>query len=270
MKSNSPTLDRATPHIAVLAAFEYEAALVRRCIRPQQRQDAAVGALWHGTFNGRPITLLRCGIGPERAQQAAVWLASTFTLQGLINIGFVGGLQPDLHTGDAVLAQHIQGCAVPSNHLSATFTDSISPSPTLFNAAAQAAISPTFAVHHGVLLSTNAIVAEATQKQRLGHLSNALAVDMEAHCIARVAIQQQVPFVSLKTVFDACDDDISLPFIQCTQPNGTVKLRRLVSTLVRHPVLVPHLRQQWRKAKTAGQRLEDWLARFLTLMSLET
>lgn len=252
--------------LAVLTALEYETALARRCIRLQGQQDTPVGTLWHGSVCGRSVILLRCGMGAERAQQAAAWIANTYLLQGMISIGFAGGLQPDLDTGDAVLAQHIQAYTAPSGNFPAIFSDPITPTPHLLHIAAKAAALPTSTVYHGALLSADSVVAAATQKQRLGQLSNALAVDMEAHSIAQVAIRHQLSFVSLKTVFDTYHDDLSLHLTQCTRPTGTVRLASLASTVLRHPSLMTRLPQLKRKAKTAGQRLENWLYQFLMLV----
>lgn len=257
-------------HLAVVAAYEYEAALARRCVQLQGRQITTVGPLWHGAVGSRLIIVLRCGMGPERARQAAVWLTDNYPLQGLISIGFAGGLQPDLHTGDAVLAQHIQAYDAPSGNLPAAFSDPITPTPCLLHVAARAACPPPSTVYRGALISAKTVVAGARQKQHLGRLSNALAVDMEAHSIGRVAIQRRLPFVSLKTVFDTYDEDISLSLTQCTTPTGTLKPAALVSALLFHPTLIAHLPRLRHKAKTAAQHLENWLLRFLTIISHES
>lgn len=255
--------------LAVLTALEYETAIARRCIQPRGQQATPAGALWHGSVCGLSIILCRCGMGAERARQATAWLADTYRLQGMISIGFAGGLQPDLCTGDAVLAQHIRAYTAPSGNAPAIFSDPITPTPHLLHVAAQAASLPTAAVYHGALLSADGVIASATQKQHLGQLSNALAVDMEAHSIAQAAIRRQLPFVSLKTVFDTYHDDLSLPLTQCTRPTGTLRLASLASAVLRHPSLLSHLPQLKRNANTAGQRLENWLYRFLMLICNE-
>ena len=251
--------------LAVLTAYDYEAALVRRCIQAQGRQTTPVGVLWQGARSHCQIVLLRCGMGPNRARQAATWLAASYRLQGMISVGFAGGLQPELHTGDAVLAQQIQACSSPSMHAPVTFTAPMTPDPSLLHLAEQAATATTFAFYGGALLSVDAVITEVTLKQHLGQLSGALAIDMEAYSIARIAEQQQLPFVSLKTVFDAHDDSLPLSITQCAASDGTLCANSLVYTLLRHPTQVAHLPRLRQKAKTAGQHLGDWLQQFLTL-----
>jgi nucleoside phosphorylase len=142
----------------------------------------------------------------------------------------------------------------------------MTPTPHLLHLADQAATPATYPLHHGVLLSVDDVITQATLKQHLGQLSGALAVDMEAHSIARIATQQQLPFVSLKTVFDACDDDLPASITQCAAPDGALHPARLIYTLLRHPAQFTYLPRWRRKAKTAGQHLGNWLYRFLTLL----
>ena len=154
--------------LAVLTAFDYEAALVRSCIQPQRRQVTPVGILWQGALSHCQVVLLCCGMGPNRARQAAAWLADNYPLQCMISVGFAGALQPDLHTGDAVLAQQMQACSTPSMHTPATFTDPITPTSGLLHLADQAATPATFALYRGTLLSVDEVITQATLKQQMG------------------------------------------------------------------------------------------------------
>ena len=133
----------------------------------------------------------------------------------------------------------------------------------------QAAASAAFTLHRGALLSVNEIVAQATTKKRLGQSSGALAVDMETYRIGQVAAKHHISFVGLRTIFDACDDDVSLPITQCMTPDGVLQPGRLLRDLIRQPSLLAQLLPLWRKARTAGHHLETWLYRFLTLLSPE-
>ena len=259
----------AQTFLGVLAAFEYEAALVRRRMRPRCQQMTPVGRLWQGALCGHHVVLLRCGMGPERAGRATIWLAHTYPLRGMISIGFAGGLQPALHTGDAVLAQQIRSCCTSPAATAPSFTEPITPAPSLLYLADQAAASAAFTLHRGALLSVNEIVAHATTKKRLGQSSGALAVDMETYRIGQVAAKHHISFVGLRTIFDACDDDVSLPITQCMTPDGVLQPGRLLRDLIRQPSLLAQLLPLWRKARTAGHHLETWLYRFLTLLSPE-
>src|SRR5262245_21293211 len=103
-----------TGPMAIITACAYEAALVRRRLRVQQRTTDATGMLWQGTLCSQEGGVLQCGMGPERAAQAVLWLGQHYELAGVLSVGFAGGLQTDLASGDAVLVTKILApCYMP-------------------------------------------------------------------------------------------------------------------------------------------------------------
>src|SRR4051794_21199998 len=93
--------------MAIITACAHEAALVRRALRVQRQTTGAAGVLWQGTLQSQEVVLLQCGLGPERAMQAVLWLAQYCQLAGVLSVGFAGGLQAELAPGDAVLVTKI-------------------------------------------------------------------------------------------------------------------------------------------------------------------
>src|SRR5262252_6616376 len=96
-----------TGHMAIITACAYEAALVRRRVCVQQQSTGAAGRWWQGTLCGQEVVVLQCGIGPERAAQAVLWLRQHYQLAGVLSVGFAGALQTELARGDAVLVTQI-------------------------------------------------------------------------------------------------------------------------------------------------------------------
>src|SRR5262245_63917731 len=94
-------------HIAIITACAHEAALVRRRLRVPQQAAGTAGLLWQGVLHHQDVVLLQCGMGPERAAQAVLWLGQHYQLAGVLSVGFAGGLQAELRPGDALLVTHI-------------------------------------------------------------------------------------------------------------------------------------------------------------------
>ena len=94
-------------HIAIITACAHEAALVRRRLRVQQQATGPAGLLWQGDLHQQDVVLLQCGMGPERAAQAVLWLGQHYQLAGVLSVGFAGALQAELRPGDALLVTHI-------------------------------------------------------------------------------------------------------------------------------------------------------------------
>jgi nucleoside phosphorylase len=205
-------------------------------------------------------------MGPERAAQALDWLTHRYQLRGVLSVGFAGGLQTSLTTGDAVLVSRVLAHAATPETAGMQEVCPIVPDARLARLAAVAATRAALVTHVGTLLSTTTVVSHAAAKQRFGHLSGALAVDMESYSIGQAARRYHLPFMVLRTIFDGVEEDCSLPVEAFTTPDGALQPLHLLDYLARHPRTfgqIPHL---WWKARKAGSRLQSWLQHFLTLL----
>jgi adenosylhomocysteine nucleosidase len=252
--------------LGIVAAFEPEAVLVRRHLRRRYATSTPDGRLWRGVLYGQDTVLLRCGMGAARATCAATWLLQHYTLHGLLNIGFAGGLQASLSTGDALLPEHILAASHVASPHTPTPTGGISPDACLTHLAATAADQAHLTQHRGTLVSVSEVLADAAAKQQLGQHSGALAVDMESYSIGQVAVAHALPFMTIRTIFDTCEDTIPFQVGSFTSPDGVVQPLRAWCYLVSHPRALLHIGPAWYKARRAGGALASWLHYFLPLL----
>ena len=254
-------------HMAIITACAHEAALVRRRLRVQQQTTGAAGVLWQGTLCRQEVVLLQCGMGPERATQAVLWLGQHYQLAGVLSVGFAGGLQAELARGDAVLVTKIlASCDTPGTAGSAADVG-LRPDARLAHIAAMAVAQAAVVTHTGMLLSTPTVIAPVAAKRDVGRQSGALAVDMESYSVALAAAQRHLPFVVLRTIFDTADENFPLPVATCLTPHGSLQPWRLLSCLVCHPGLWLQLPHWWRTSHLAGRHLQRWLQHFFLLLS---
>jgi nucleoside phosphorylase len=82
-------------HTAIITACAHEAALVRRRLHVHRQATSTVGPMWYGVLHRQAVVLLQCGMGPERAAQAVVWLGQHYPLTGVLSVGFAGGLHAE-------------------------------------------------------------------------------------------------------------------------------------------------------------------------------
>src|SRR5262249_45144778 len=254
-------------HIAIITACAHEAALVRRRLRVQQQASSVCGLLWQGVMHQQNVVLLQCGMGPERAAQAVLWLGQHFQLTGVLSVGFAGGLQAELRPGDALLVTYILAQDDMARTASLAAGRGIRPNPRLAHIAAMAVAQARVVSHTGTLLSTTAVVAQAAAKQALGQHSGALAVDMESYSVGQMAAQSHVPFAVLRTIFDASHANMSLPVATCTTADGSLRPFRLVGCLACRPWLLLQLPRWWWASQVAGRHLQRWLQHFFLLLS---
>jgi adenosylhomocysteine nucleosidase len=254
-------------HIAIITACAHEAALVRRRLRVQQQATGAAGRLWQGALHQQDVVLLQCGMGPERAAQAVLWLGQHFQLAGVLSVGFAGALQAELRPGEALLVTRILAQDDVAHTMGFVAGRGIRPDARLAHIAAMAVAQAAVVSHTGALLSTVAVVAQAAAKQALGQHSGALAVDMESYSIGQIAAQHHIPFAVLRTIFDAAHENVSLPVVACTTADGSLRPWHLVGCLACRPRLLLQLPHWWWASQIAGRHLQRWLQHFFLLLS---
>jgi adenosylhomocysteine nucleosidase len=236
----------------------------------QRRATTPGGQLWQGRLYGQEVALLRSGMGPEPAVRAATWLVHHFSLHGLLSVGFAGGLQDTLATGAVIVPQQICCWSVPTAEMSPPGHNAITPDARLAHLAALAAQQAALPLRYGTLLSVASVLSEAAAKAELGQRSGALAVDMESFSIAQVAGAHALPFMVLRTIFDACHEPLTFPVQQLTTADGVVLPGRVLGYLASHPQTLVQLLPLWKKARRAGHCLATWLYHFFTLLHQES
>lgn len=254
-------------YIAIITACAHEAALVRRAIRVQRQTTGAAGVLWQGTLCNQEVLLLQCGMGPERAAQAVLWLGQHDQLAGVLSVGFAGALQAELARGEAILVTKILApCDTPGSAGGAAHVG-LRPDARLAHIAAMAVAQTAVVSHTGTLLSAPTVATPAATKRDLGQRSGALAVDMESYSVGQAAAQHHLPFAVLRTIFDTADEPMTFPVTTCLTPAGALRPWRLVGCLACQPGLWLQLPHWWRASYVAGRHLQRWLQHFFLLLS---
>jgi adenosylhomocysteine nucleosidase len=223
--------------------------------------------VWQGTMCSQEVVLLQCGMGPERAAQAVLWLGQYYQLTGVLSVGFAGGLQAELARGDAVLVTKILAPYDTHETAGGSADVGLRPDARLAHIAAMAVAQTAVVSHTGTLLSTPTVVAQAVAKRDMGYRSGALAVDMESYSVGQAAAQSHLPFAVLRTIFDPADENMALPITTCLTPDGSLQPWCLLGYLVSHPELWRQLPHWWRTSHVAGHHLQRWLQHFFLLLS---
>jgi adenosylhomocysteine nucleosidase len=252
--------------LAIITASDAEAAHICRGLHLADKRIDQPGMLWYGRYRSQEVVLLRCGMGPERATAGLRWLYGCCRLWGVLSVGFAGGLQPKLATGDAVWVTHIGTAGSPSIR---TVSDLV-PDSTLTAIVAEGARRAGLVQHRGLLLSSSELIPRATAKLELGEQCGALAVDMESHSLRREAGRFHLPFASMRTIFDTCHDDLAVPVDVCTTPDGRLRYGRLAAHIAQHPRMLLDLPRLGSKARLAGRHLHTWLDHFFTILDRQS
>lgn len=142
-----------------------------------------------------------CGAAPEAARD----LAEQFARSGanaLVSFGVAGALAPGLRPGSVLLADSV---LVGRTRI---------PCAPDWLAKAAARLP---AVRVGTILGSDRVVGTRTEKRQCAALG-AVAVDMESGAVAQVASAHGMPFLALRTIVDAVEDEIPAAAAAALQP----------------------------------------------------
>lgn len=127
----------------------------------------------HIILEDRNIALVRCGIGKEKASQAAERMIREFRPEVIVSAGFCGALVNELKVGDVVVSDFEDGKLFCSDRILFTYDEKA-----------------------------------AVRRQH----SNAMIVDMESAAVYSEAKKSDIPFIAIKAVSDSLKDELPRSF----------------------------------------------------------
>ncbi|OFW00326.1 MAG: hypothetical protein A3G20_01435 [Acidobacteria bacterium RIFCSPLOWO2_12_FULL_59_11] len=202
-KPSAPSL----PRLGIVAALRWE-------VQPLLRKRFHVRRLYDNVYSlelGQDLVVLSIGgISAQNSFRAARELAEKFQVQGLLTLGFAGGLAESLLPGDVVMADRVVDLATGEQF------------------PCRGDLLPVRVAQRGVLLSANRVIGSAAEKRRLGKDWGAVAVDMESAGVARAAALTGVPFGAIKSITDISGQSISIDFQGCQSEHGVLSAFRMV------------------------------------------
>jgi len=212
------------PRVALIAALEREVAPLTKTFTRRRHADWVI-------FEKGDVRLVCGGIGGNHAAAATRWLITDAQPEVLGSIGFAGALAPDYHVG-AVLTP----ATVIDGSTGETFVA---------------------ALGTGVLVTAAGVLNEA-EKEALAASYHAQAADMEAAAVARVALENGIPFFAVKAISDELGFAMP-PMNRFVSDTGQFQTAELLSYAAVRPSLWPVLARLGKNAKKASSQLCHWL-----------
>jgi adenosylhomocysteine nucleosidase len=186
-----------------------------------------------GIAGGRPITILKSGMG-------AVGFLPRFEIHlqaniydGLVIAGFAGALDPDLKVGEAIIYDRCLAAGaqdLAQTRFETTPTD-LPFSATVFERLAGGGLS----CRRGSGLSLDRILTRAEEKLLLGRRYDAQAVDMESFEIASHCHMRGVRAAVVRVISDDANSDLP-DFPRAFNRNGGVIPAQMARVMLARPV----------------------------------
>lgn len=186
------------------------------------------------------ITVMVCGIGQAAAGKAAGTLLFQ-NIDCLISWGTAAALIDEVHTGDLILPEFIH-----------TWSGDINKTDPVCHCNLKKKFGSGVAtVHTGTLAETRSVLENPEQKTELHRKTGALAADMESAAIMRVAHDNKLPFVAVRTVVDEAHDVIPAELIKHIDIFGTPDIPGLITEFFYRPRLIRNCYSLSRAMNTA-------------------
>ena len=187
-------------------------------------------------IGGRRVILLANGPGPKLAAVAAEEAMKRLEgIDGFVSTGYCGALDNELGTLDIVVASNVNG-----------------------DTALQPTTRQSYAA--GPMLSQDSVACTVEEKSRLRE-TGAIAVEMEAAGVEKVARKIGVPFYCVRVVTDAASETLALDFNRVRDADGRFSVARILAAALRRPgrVFLELFRLE-RTCRSASVALGDFIA----------
>ena len=205
--------------IGIISAMDNEVDLLLREAEIDH-VDTIGGVDFHvGTLHGRPVVIMRSGIGKVMAASAMTAMLNDYSISKVIFTGIAGGVGDDTQVLDEVIAtrlvQHDYGNITNDGFV---WSSSVSGEaagekgfyncdPTLVELAYEAAVQTVGEDHvfMGTIATGDQFVASEEYVRTLQQNFDAIACEMEGASIAAVCAQYGIPSVVIRAMSDKAD-----------------------------------------------------------------
>jgi adenosylhomocysteine nucleosidase len=167
---------------------------------------------------------------------------------GLVSFGIAGALHPDLRTGDVVVAQTVvdrTGANAPAN---SEWVRTIARS-------AQGRDEEGRRIVIGAILGLDSLVSSPEDKAAAFARSEAWAIDMESHHVARAAAAHGLPFIAIRAISDRADEILPACLADFVDGEGKTKMSAVLAALIFGRVKLGQLIATGRASRRAHQAL---------------
>jgi len=239
-------------------------------ILPPTRQSAyRSNAVVRVGVKDRDLLLAQTGVGPDRANAAACRLFEEAPIAAALSLGIAGGLSPHVQTGDLIVGDQVilRSSGQVSHEENGSKPKNFACDSGLQETATTILRRWNDRHSHGSILTVDSIVSTSEEKRRLAAESGAMAVDMESAAIAAAASARSIPFLAVRGVLDAIDEDLGIGFDQFLDERGEPRPLPLTRYLMAHPFTIPHLIGLGARTKAICARLGLLLQELSTALS---
>lgn len=210
--------------------------------------------LHRGRFGGKDVDLLVAGVGSRRMEEGLKKTLEYVNPDSLLLVGYGGGASPVAGLGTLVLGEGVLFAGQ-----SAVFRSDAG----LLQKAEALCRQHQWPFQKGRVVTVDRVIGDPHQKADIGATHEAIALDMEAAAMARVAVGRKIPFLVVKAILDPME--MKLPDMSaCIDEDGDTELGKVAGHLIRNPKDLMQLPKMQYHALQARNALTEFLERWVS------
>jgi nucleoside phosphorylase len=245
--------------LLVVAALTDEIRVAMGLCSRTTRIDVQGLRAWSGSRNGRPVLLLKTGIG-LRSEAQLQRLLQCHTPSKILVTGFAGALDPALTLGELVVVQRASVLKIPESPTwmeECTLSDSFELSFEKELESIAGKLGLRWGTSH--CLTSPYMIGDPAQKAALRARFGAGVVDMETAVLARAAQPSGIPVSCIRAISDDAHDALFAPFSRAASSAATFRLGRVAG----RGHLILHWDEWQGRVRCAQSSLRQYLRAYL-------
>lgn len=228
--------------IGIIGAMEQEVAALKEKMQISGVLKKASMEFYKGTLRGKPVVVVRSGIGKVNAALCTQILIDQFDVKKVINTGIAGSLDARIDIGDIVIStealQHDVDATqfgYQKGQIPGMETLSFPADGEMAAIAREACgkVNPEINVFTGRIVTGDQFIADKEVKNKIKETFDGLCTEMEGAAIAQAAWLNKVPFVIIRAISDKADDSAEMDY-PTFEKQAIVHSVRLTEEMLRH------------------------------------
>ena len=207
--------------VGIIGAMEEEVSALKEQMTEVSVTKKAGMEFCRGMLNGKPVVVVRSGIGKVNAGICTQILVDDYHVDCVINTGIAGSLKSVIDIGDIVVStdtvQHDMnavGFGYPLGQIPRMDTLAFPADQKLIELACQVCreVNPEIQVYAGRVVSGDQFVSDKESKERIKTNFDGFCTEMEGAAIAQAAYLNGIPYVVLRAISDKADDSAAVDY----------------------------------------------------------
>ena len=221
--------------VGIIGAMEVEVSKLKEMLQDTETKNKAGMTFVSGSLNGKPVVVVRSGIGKVNASICTQILADEYKVNYIFNTGVAGSLHNEINIGDIVLSKD----ALQHDMDATGFGYAVGVIPqmekSIFEAdqrliqIAEKCIKQDITdinAFVGRVVSGDQFISDKDKKKWLVENFQGYCTEMEGAAIAQAAYLNNIPFLIIRAISDKADDSATedYPTFEAKAAQHCVKL----------------------------------------------